>query len=564
MIDEDAENVFDTTARSSSGDGSREPSGYDDRALREIHAWKNPEIGWFGQTMKLINWPLDSTGDLILATPGIGDVIKLSIQGLMSICNDAAHWSIPRESIYEEFRKAGHGTIRTGADIGSLELEQVDRVVAWLDAKYKGLALVQGAGAGAVGLLGIAPDIVALITLNLRAIGEYATYYGFDVSSQEERLFAMNVLGLASSPTDASKALAMAQLVRIAQDVAKKRAWKQLEKHAFVQLIQQIAKSLGIRLTKAKLAQVIPVMGAAVGGGFNAYFTSKVCEAAHYLYRERFLAKKYGAKVIEETVPPAEDIDPGDFTTVAWMPNEPELPKEFTNSIGMRFVLVRPGEFLMGFNEADDEKPLHLVRITQPFYLGVFPVTQAEYQTVTGQNPSLAAGNPRHPVEQVSWDDAVSFAQKLSQLSGEANHELTYRLPSEAEWEFACRAGSTGMWCCEDKESQLGGYCWFDINSGNRTHPVGEKKPNVWGLHDMHGNVWEWCLDWYDAGYYKVSPTDDPSGPSSASHRVFRGGCCWRAASDCRSAYRGYAPDGRNIGLGFRLAATPGELALLD
>jgi hypothetical protein len=147
--------------------------------------------------------------------------------------------------------------------------------------------------------------------LNLRAIGEYATYYGFNVNSQEERLFAMNVLGLASSPTDASKGLAMAQLVRIAQDVAKKRTWKELEKHAFVQVFQQIAKAIGIRLTKAKLSQVIPVAGAAVGGGFNAYFTSKVCEAAYYLYRERFLAHKYGADVIEVTVEPAQDIDPG-------------------------------------------------------------------------------------------------------------------------------------------------------------------------------------------------------------------------------------------------------------
>lgn len=121
---------------------------------------------------------------------------------------------------------------------------------------------------------GIPPDLVALISLNLRAIGEYATYYGFNVHSQEERLFAMNVLGFASSPTDASKDLAMAQLVRIAQDVAKKRTWKELEKHAFARVIQQIAKALGVRLTKAKLAQIIPAAGAVVGGGFNAYFTS--------------------------------------------------------------------------------------------------------------------------------------------------------------------------------------------------------------------------------------------------------------------------------------------------
>lgn len=285
-------------------------SEYDQHALREIHIWKNPKLGWFGHTMAIINWPLDKAGDLVLATPGLGHVIKSSIQGIVSVCNDVAQWSVARESIYTEFRKAGHEGIHAAADIFGMKLQDIDRVVGWLDAKYKGIALVEGAGLGALGLPGIPPDVVALITLNLRAIGEYATYYGFDISLQEERLFAMNVLGLASSPTDASKALAMAQLVKIAEDVAKKRAWKQLEQHAFVQLIQQISKALGIRLTKNKLAQILPLAGAAVGGGFNAYFTSNVCQAAYYLYRERFLAEKYGADVIEETVPPAEELDP--------------------------------------------------------------------------------------------------------------------------------------------------------------------------------------------------------------------------------------------------------------
>lgn len=284
---------------------------YDDQALREVHAWKNPELGWFGQAMRVINWPLDKAGDLLFQTPGVGDAIRLSVQGLTGVCNDMAQWSVRKDAIYAEFRKAGHGGINREADVFDIELEDVDKMVGWLAAKYKGIALAEGAAAGAVGLPGIPPDLVALISLNLRAIGEYATYYGFNIHLQEERLFAMNLLGLASSPTDASKGLAMAQLVRIAQDVAKKRTWKELEKHAFVQVIQQIAKALGVRLTKAKLAQVVPAAGAVVGGGFNAYFTSKVCDAAYYLYRERFLAEKYGADVIEVTVKPADEIDPG-------------------------------------------------------------------------------------------------------------------------------------------------------------------------------------------------------------------------------------------------------------
>ncbi|WP_460057675.1 EcsC family protein [Pseudomonas sp. S2_D06] len=285
-------------------------STYEKHALKEIHNWKNPEIGWFGQAMKIINQPLDKAGDLLLDTPGVGFAIQKSIEGLTSICNDAAQWSVRPEAIFEEFRSVGHGDVKTHKDLIQLDLEDIDKVVGWLAAKYKGIALVEGAGTGTLGLPGIAIDIPALIALNLRAIGEYAAYYGFDSSRQEERLFAFNVLGLASSPTDASKALAMAQLVKIAQDIAKKSTWKQLEKSVFVQIIKEICKALGIRLTKAKLAQAVPLMGAAVGGGFNTYFTMKVCDAAFYLYRERFLAQKYGGAVIEVTVPPAPDLDP--------------------------------------------------------------------------------------------------------------------------------------------------------------------------------------------------------------------------------------------------------------
>ena len=128
---------------------------YDDRAIREIHAWKNPEIGWFGQAMKLVNWPLDKAGDLFLATPGLGDVVRRSIQGMTSVCNDLAQWTVRPESICEEFRKAGHLEVRKPADVINLPLEQVDRVVSWLDAKYKGIALVEGAGTGFVGLQGL-------------------------------------------------------------------------------------------------------------------------------------------------------------------------------------------------------------------------------------------------------------------------------------------------------------------------------------------------------------------------------------------------------------------------
>ncbi len=284
-------------------------SEYERLAVKSIHEWKNPQIGWFGKTMEVINWPLEKAGALITEVPGVDWVIEKAIGGLVGLLNDFAHKTVRSGAIYEEYQKAGFN-IKTPSDIFTLDLEYADRVSGWLAAKYKTLAAAEGAATGYVGLPGIPPDIVALITLNQRAIGEYATYYGFDISSQQERLFALNILGLASSPKDAAKQVAMAQLVRIAKDVAKKKVWRDIEKQSFVKIIQIIARSLGIRLTKAKLAQMVPVTGSVVGAGFNAYYTNKVCDAAFYLYRERFLAAKYGENIIKETVKPADNFEP--------------------------------------------------------------------------------------------------------------------------------------------------------------------------------------------------------------------------------------------------------------
>ena len=285
-------------------------SEYEKAALDSIHQWKNPQLDWWGRTMDIINYPLNKAGKLITDTPGVDWVVAKAIGGLLDLLNELAHMSVRPDAIYQDFHKAGYDNIKTPKDIVSLDLEDVDRVNGWLGAKYKSIATAEGAGAGYVGLVGIPPDIVALITLNLRAIGEYATYYGFDISLQQERLFALNILGLASSPSDAAKQVAMAQLVKIAQDAALKKTWKVLNTHTFVQIIKTITSSLGIRLTKAKLAQIVPVTGAVVGAGFNAYFTNKVCNAAFYLYRERFLAEKYGPEIIELAVKPADNYEP--------------------------------------------------------------------------------------------------------------------------------------------------------------------------------------------------------------------------------------------------------------
>ena len=233
---------------------------------------------------------------------------------------------------------------------------------------------------------------------------------------------------------------------------------------------------------------------------------------------------------------------------------KPEAGKTLEKSIGMKLLLIPAGEFQMGSPESDadayeDEKPQHLVRITQPFYLGVTEVTQEQYERVMGTNPSNFKGS-QLPVEMVSWEEAVEFCRKLSAKEGRP-----YRLPTEAEWEYACRAGSRTKWSFGDDASSLGEYAWYTSNLGSTTHPVGEKKPNAWGLYDMHGNVYEWCSDWH--GEYASTAVSDPSGATAGSSRVYRGGSWGSVPGSCRSATRSYGtPGSRYASLGFRVASS--------
>jgi formylglycine-generating enzyme required for sulfatase activity len=255
--------------------------------------------------------------------------------------------------------------------------------------------------------------------------------------------------------------------------------------------------------------------------------------------------------------------------------------KALTNSVGMKLVLIPAGKFQMGSPateaEREDKEVLHEVTISKPFYMGVYEVTQAEYAKGVGnpqeggkRNPwnngarfrEGQGGGPDHPMENVQWDQAIEFCKRLSALPAEMKAGRHYRLPTEAEWEYACRAGTSSPFhqgkSLSSKEANFNGnFPYGDAALApylRRTSKVGSYKPNAWGLYDMHGNVSEWCIDWYDPDYYKKSPRADPKGPDNGVvptgyknrgtpgeglfYRVIRGGSWMDEGRGCRSAYR--------------------------
>jgi len=240
-----------------------------------------------------------------------------------------------------------------------------------------------------------------------------------------------------------------------------------------------------------------------------------------------------------------------------------------SGSTEMEFVYISPGTFTMGSPSSESgrgshEGPQHEVTISEGFYLGKYEVMQGQWEAVMGDTPwsgqNLVQANGNHPAVYVSWDDVQIFVQKLNAAAGDS----LYRLPSEAEWEYVCRAETTARWAFGDDKSELTNYAWYTVNAwdvGERyAHAVGTKLPNPWGLHDMHGNVWEWCQDWYgsswcgDSSYYSNSPSTDPPGLSTGSTRVLRGGGFLNFAQGVRSALRGRnSPSYRYFIFGFRL-----------
>jgi len=256
----------------------------------------------------------------------------------------------------------------------------------------------------------------------------------------------------------------------------------------------------------------------------------------------------------------------------------PATGKRFYRATAMQapsnMVFIPPGTFRMGSptNEVDrydNEGPQTAVTISRGFWMGKFEVTQGEYEAVMGSNPSYfqppnATADTNRPAESVSWDDAVAYCAALTQrerAAGRITTNAVYRLPTEAEWEYACRAWTSTRFSYGDDlgYTNLTNYAWYSDNSGGTTHPVGQKLPNPWGLYDLHGNVWEWCQDWFDT--YPGGIALDPQGPATGSTRVVRGGnwLYWNGrARDCRSAYRDYSGYGSGL-IGFRVVLAPGQ-----
>lgn len=223
--------------------------------------------------------------------------------------------------------------------------------------------------------------------------------------------------------------------------------------------------------------------------------------------------------------------------------------------LGIKFILIEPGCFQMGNDKTPTdntvgETPSHRVCIEKPFYLGETEVTQKQWENVMGSNPSKVKAEDR-PIDRVSWNDAQDFIQSLNAKDG----GKLFRLPTEAEWEYAARAGSDSDYSYGNDSKSLAQYAWFgNLGYKGASHEVAQKQPNDWGLYDMHGNVWEWVQDWYGPSYYSNSPANNPLGPESGKYRVYRGGSWVGKATNLRSAVRFSAlPVTRTHDLGFRL-----------
>ncbi len=271
------------------------PSPYEERVLREIHAWRQKEPSWLSQKVQWLNQPLKALSKQAMKVPGVEWTLEHVVAGLVTCTNEIAQDTTSHASTVAAFQAKGYD-IRRLSDIGDLDLKVVDDVLSGLDLRYKSLTAAHGAAAGLAGVAGLAADVVALVALNLRATGQIALCCGYDIHLPQEREYALNVLTMATQAEEKEG--------RHAQALAERHARAAIEQTAVGVTVRSAARVLGMRLIKLKLAQVIPLAAIVAGGGFNAYYTARVCEMARYLYRERRLQNKYDRDLLDALLEP--------------------------------------------------------------------------------------------------------------------------------------------------------------------------------------------------------------------------------------------------------------------
>lgn len=273
-------------------------SDYERRALADIQAWKEPSTGWMSSLSDATTRAWNGVTDLVHRIPGVEWTMENVVAGLVDLTNEITQDSVWTEAVYKDFRKRGY-EVHEPDHVLTLDLEHIDTVTGGLEQKYIGLATAEGAATGLAGAAGIAPDLIALVSINLRAAGEYATYCGFDVSQAEERVYALELLDYVASSGNNRKDLTIAPVVRSASKAARTQGMQLLEQVGVANAVEAIARRLGIHLTEKKMAQMVPVTGAFLGGGLNYLYTRKVCRTARFMYRERFLLAKYGPDIVK-------------------------------------------------------------------------------------------------------------------------------------------------------------------------------------------------------------------------------------------------------------------------
>ncbi len=264
---------------------------YEAQVREEIEAWKNPDKGMLDKALAALNMPIVKAGDALMDAPQFGDSLKKATEQTISTLSDAANWTLNTQDVIDDYQEESDiagSSIKTLADIKSLPIAVVDKQVKLFKSKYVALTSAQGVTTGVVGWVGIPADVVGLITANLRAIGEYATYYGFDINDKSEQLFAMSLLAVATSASPEERKAALDDTHAMIKD-PETQAFNQVNEEVMSRVLRQTATKVATNIVKTKAAQIIPAVGAVVAGGVNANYTANVCEAAYQCYRERFL-----------------------------------------------------------------------------------------------------------------------------------------------------------------------------------------------------------------------------------------------------------------------------------